>query len=57
MAEEINDKNREAILNTIEQLKEKETKIRILRQNLESKYFYYVNKNHIYTIMSKETEK
>ncbi|MBD3207741.1 hypothetical protein GF319_15535 [Candidatus Bathyarchaeota archaeon] len=54
--EKINEYNEEAILDAIKLLKEKENQIRILRQKLETRYFYYINKNYLSAIMSKKTE-
>ncbi|MBD3205909.1 hypothetical protein GF319_06150 [Candidatus Bathyarchaeota archaeon] len=54
--ETINEENQEVILETIKILKEKEKQLRTLRQKLESKYFYYINKNYLSAMMS-ETQK
>jgi hypothetical protein len=55
--EKINEDNHEAILHSIELLKETESQLRTLRQKLETKYFYYVNKNHLSAMLSRKPEK
>jgi hypothetical protein len=53
--EKINENNKDQILDAIKLLKENETQLRAIRQNLQSQYFYYVNKNHLCSIISGKT--